>query len=783
MDEFFRTVKNFPDGDPVWPRIIGFGKYMADANGRLANWKDVSKPCALVGGLSSTDIQAAGAGTVRTAYYLDDLPVNDYEAGVYMTGPGTANASVDFGARGSTNGITISGRNSTANTMAARCGGAIATTIGATTDWNGIGLHSVCRKNATEFEAYKGSVKKATITNAAATLERQLIVAFGQNQNGNFVASTNVHSAWFISRALTDAQRVVLDAAIERLHQKMAYGDLDDYLPGVQPASVSAYNYVIWGASAFGFVAAYELSRQGKSVAIVGDAFDRRLGGMSSGGLGFADIDAITSIQGLSRWVLRQCQVIEGKGTSVTTFQPQTFERVMRTMCDPARANGRNIPVFWSDGVKTASEDATGITINTEDGRSFRCKYAMECTDENTLIRALGISTFAGREAAGSGNDSYNGRRLLVNNFKNNAGTTIQVDPFITPGTPASGLLPGVHGLASAITTPEGGADDGVQAFNERVTLTNDPSIRVPFPATPPAGYSALNYEMIGRQFAIDPTITLAKLLKYDAIMSTTHGFIFDCNNNEIAGQSTDFLGDASKNYVVGSRAAKLAIRNQIKNYILGLFYWLQYEPDARIPATVRTLALTFGLVANHYCDPDWASGQKPNWMHRTYVREPARLVTDYQIIGADMNAGDGTTPRSTKTVGVAVYSLDSHWLYRYAFDNAGTWEVRGEGNFIVSAGGVDKTTPIPYEACIPMRTQSKRVAVAFGISANHVAFGSTRMEFSAMQAAQSLACALMIADEQGIDVQDVDYATLRTRILATATLANETAPYLPQMN
>lgn len=45
------------------------------------------------------------------------------------------------------------------------------------------------------------------------------------------------------------------------------------------------------------------------------------------------------------------------------------------------------------------------------------------------------------------------------------------------------------------------------------------------------------------------------------------------------------------------------------------------------------------------------------------------------------------------------------------------------------------------------------------GLSVNHVAMGGARMELTAGQTSQSCACALMIAEEQGIDVQDVDYA------------------------
>jgi len=66
----------------------------------------------------------------------------------------------------------------------------------------------------------------------------------------------------------------------------------------------------------------------------------------------------------------------------------------------------------------------------------------------------------------------------------------------------------------------------------------------------------------------------------------------------------------------------------------------------------------------------------------------------------------------------------------------------------------------------------------------DEMAFGAIRMEFQSSQFAQSMAVATAIAIESGnIDLQSVDYPTLRTRLLASPSYSGEVAPVLPQTN
>ena len=68
-------------------------------------------------------------------------------------------------------------------------------------------------------------------------------------------------------------------------------------------------------------------------------------------------------------------------------------------------------------------------------------------------------------------------------------------------------------------------------------------------------------------------------------------------------------------------------------------------------------------------------------------------------------------------------------------------------------------------------------------MSATHVAFGSIRMEYTAMCMGQAAGLAAALAIDSGVAIQNVDYSTLRTRLLASPSLTSEVQPVLPQLN
>src|SRR5437764_12992567 len=112
-------------------------------------------------------------------------------------------------------------------------------------------------------------------------------------------------------------------------------------------------------------------------------------------------------------------------------------------------------------------------------------------------------------------------------------------------------------------------------------------------------------------------------------------------------------------------------------------------------------------------------------------------------------------------SVGLAAYTMDSHNVQRYVTKDG---RVLNEGD--VQVGGFPPY-PISYRALVPKAGQCTNLLVPVCLSASHIAYGSIRMEPVFMVLGQSAATAAALAIDDGTDVQKLDYARLRKRLLA----------------
>jgi hypothetical protein len=778
MDWAIRTLKTAG----VWSKLKQLVMVGDTTDASYRDWK-TTNALTVVGTptfVANTYVAGATNARVRTGLYLDDFDPADCSFGM-MAHSGSGSSSSDIGAQNaSSQGISMTPRTAS-NVASARLCSLVSTAYGQAGDFGGgANFTAFSRSDLINIYPFRGSgVNKGANPVAGVTgLGHIEIMALANNANGTFSNSTRPISGWFFATALTDAEMKVLSNVMTEVKYAYQYGELDATDPGYLPASAT-YDVVVYGATSPGLTAAYEAKRQGLSVCIVGGWRDRHIGGMSSGGLGNTDFNTKASLAGLPRWILTQVQAIEGSGATSFTFEPRHFEYVARGMLDPRITGGLDIPVFWSDGLPSVS--GKSVTIS---GRTFTWgSYAVEASYEGDLVFAAACAVTYGREAAGSGVEAANGYRGNTtaqsgsnHQFKKHDTTLVNIDPWITPGTPASGLLPSVNGLMSA-QPAAGAADSKLQAYNFRLTTTTALPDIVPLPATPPPGYSALNYEALGRVLAADPTLVFTDLV----ILGNVNGSVSDVNSKW--GLSTDLWGGAT-GYLQQTAAQREVTWKRHENWARGLYYYLQYEADARIPVAVRNACLTQGWSNLHYCRPH--PNDDYNWPYQLYVREGYRLVGDYVHTGNDIVAVDGTTPRSIKTIAVASYQMDSHSNQALAEDlGGGNWRIWNEGGFEdLTNGGVDKTSPLPYEIILPSRATRTDMFSVFPVSATHVAFGSDRMEFTAMLLGQAAAVAAAVGKAAGnVAVQDIDYTALRTALLATPTLSGETAPLLPQVN
>jgi len=508
------------------------------------------------------------------------------------------------------------------------------------------------------------------------------------------------------------------------------------------------YDVVVYGGTSSGVVAAVQVARMGKSVVLIEPG--RYLGGLTSGGLGATDIGNKRAIGGVARefygriyrhyaqpsaWkheTLEEYRKKSGRSVDVDTmwgFEPHVAEQVYADMIREAK-----VPVIFGQrldlkgGVKKQGARITAIVM--ESGRSFRGRVFIDATYEGDLMAKAGVSYTVGRESNAKYGETLNGvqkRQAKYHQFIK------PVDPYVRPGDPKSGLLPGIQGDGPG---EEGQGDHRVQAYCFRMCMTDEPAIRRPWPK--PKDYDPGRYELLLRNFeAGDHRVPWLKKAMPNRKTDT---------NNKRA-VSTDNIG-MNYEYPDADHATREKIIKEHETYQKGLLWTLANHP--RVPESIRKLYQTWALAKDEFVDND-------NWPHQLYVREARRMVSDYVMTEHNCR-GNRAAP---DPVGLGAYGMDSHHTQRYV-DAEG--HVRNEGD--VEVGGFSPY-PVSYRSIVPKASECTNLLVPVCVSASHIAYGSIRMEPVFMVLGQSAATAAVHAVESDADVQAVDYARLRKRLLA----------------
>src|SRR5205085_2110 len=148
-------------------------------------------------------------------------------------------------------------------------------------------------------------------------------------------------------------------------------------------------------------------------------------------------------------------------------------------------------------------------------------------------------------------------------------------------------------------------------------------------------------------------------------------------------------------------------------------------------------------------------------------VREARRMVSAYVMIEQNCRG----TRTAEDSVGLGAYGMDSHNIQRYVTKEG---HVLNEGDVQVGVAG---PYPISYRSLVPKDTECTNLLVPVCLSASHIAYGSIRMEPVFMVLGQSSATAAALAIDADVDLQSVDYARLRERLLADEQVLAWTEP------
>jgi hypothetical protein len=536
------------------------------------------------------------------------------------------------------------------------------------------------------------------------------------------------------------------------------------FLPVLACAADRA-DVVIYGGTSGGITAAIQTARQGRTALLIEPT--QFLGGLTTGGLGATDIGNKRAIGGLSRefyrrifthyqdaghwkqetreaYFARKPHGNTGAEDTMWTFEPKVASAIYEAMLAEVKDRVTVVRGERLDLAKGVIKGGTKIVrIVMESGRAFEGAMFIDATYEGDLFAKAGVSYHVGREANSVHGETLNGVQVGQSHhhqFKFN------VDPYLKPGDPSSGLLPGIEKDPGV----EFSGDRKVQAYNFRMCTTDDPANKLDWEK--PANYDERMFELALRNVeAGDERISWAPAWMPNRKTDTNNNFAI----------STDFIG-ANWDYPEADHATREKIWKAHEDWQKGLMWTYAHHP--RVPEKIRAAYQKFGLAKDEFLD-------NGNWPRQLYVREARRMISDYVMTEKNCRRQEVIED----SVGMGAYNMDSHNIQRYVTAEG---FVRNEGDVQVRS----RPYPISYRSIRPRASECTNLLVPVCLSSSHIAFGSIRMEPVFMVLGQSAASAAVQAIEEGVAVQDIDYARLKARLLADAQVLDFESPPIPEV-
>ncbi len=531
-------------------------------------------------------------------------------------------------------------------------------------------------------------------------------------------------------------------------------------------AAAESADVIIYGGTSGGITAAIQTARMGRTAILIEPT--KFLGGLTTGGLGATDIGNKRAIGGLSRefysnihryysdptkwkqqtreeYYAKKHHGNSGHETTMWTFEPHAASEVYDAML---REVSERVTVIYGERLDlkkgVVKKDSQITQIIMESGRTFRGSMFMDATYEGDLMAKAGVRYHVGREANSVYGETLNGVQIqqsIHHQFIK------KVDPYVKPGDPSSGLLPGIEKDPGV----EFSGDRKVQAYNFRMCTTDVPENRRDWEK--PANYDERWFELALRNVeAGDMRISWSP--------SWMPNRKTDTNNNFAV--STDFIG-MNWDYPEADYETRAKIWKAHEDWQKGLMWTYAHHP--RVPKPIRDAFQKLGLAKDEFTDNN-------NWPRQLYVREARRMISDYVMTEKNCKRQEIVED----SVGMGAYNMDSHHIQRYVTAEG---FVRNEGDVQVGS----RPYPVSYRSIRPKESECSNLLVPVCLSASHIAYGSIRMEPVFMVLGQSAAIAAVQAMEQATSVQKIDYAKLKERLLREGQVLDFESPPAPAVH
>jgi FAD-dependent oxidoreductase family protein len=524
---------------------------------------------------------------------------------------------------------------------------------------------------------------------------------------------------------------------------------------GSARAAEPVYDVVVYGGTSGGVTAAIQSARMGKSVVLIEPS--GHIGGLTSGGLGATDIGNKGAIGGLSRefyrkigayylqasaWKYGSRDAYAEKRKALSeneqwTFEPHVAEQVYLEWLAEFKVPIKRERFRLKDAVKMDGKRL--MAIRMESDQWFYGRMFIDASYEGDIMAAAGCKYYVGREANSVYGETING--IQTANARSHQFIK-DVDPYVKPGDPSSGLLPLVQAEPPGV---DGEGDHRLQAYNFRMCTTDVPENRRAWPK--PENYDPAQYELLLRNFEAGDHRS-----PWNPIFMPNRKT--DTNNNYAI--STDYIG-MNYAYPDGDWPTREKIFRQHMLYQMGLMYTLANHP--RVPQKIRDEFTRLALAKDEFQDHD-------NWPHQMYVREARRLISEYVMSQKDCQG----KVVCDDPVGLGAYNMDSHNAQRYVTKDG---KVRNEGDVQIGVSPY----PIAYRSIRPQKSECENLLVPVCLAASHIAYGSIRMEPVFMVLGQSSATAACLAIDAKSSVQDIDLAVFKKRLLDEGQVLEWTGP------
>ena len=504
-------------------------------------------------------------------------------------------------------------------------------------------------------------------------------------------------------------------------------------------AATDAVDVCVYGGTASGIMAAVAAAREGMRTVVVEPS--RWLGGMTGGGLSHIDWGREEAVGGTARGILKRG--LDDRRYRDAFADLLAAHRVPVIFEHRVAGADRAGPALRGIVLDHAPPDRLGCPVAEPVVRAARrvaARVFIDCSYEGDLMARAGVSYVFGRESRAEFAESLAGSQPPL--------AVYDIDPYVVPGDPRSGLLPLVQPIE---IRPEGEADALTMGYGFRWKFTREPGS---LPIEPPDDYDPRTFEIYRRGFRGQVDMFTGRRMRKLGEFEPAKGSVFQIgigNLSRALWAATVFGSNAD--YPDGDMATRARIWKRQQDFVRGLTHFMRTDPDVSVKW--RDQALTIGLARGIFDDT-------AGYPHQLYVREARRMRSAYVVTQRDLE-GRAEVPDA---VGLASYGVDE-WPYAMVPLDGKVALCGGYYSMLTLEGSHRGIYRIPYRAITPRKQECENLLVPVCVSASHIAMTSIRMEPVWMILGESAGIAAALACGRGVPVQDVAGADLRAALLA----------------